>query len=116
MNNKELFPLNSELPESKDLKRMFSQYIRYWYLFVLGAALGLCAAFLYLRYYAVPQYVVSSTMLIKDDKGGQGLSNADALSDLTTFKSTRSVENEVEVLKSESIMERVVKELDLFTS
>jgi tyrosine-protein kinase Etk/Wzc len=116
MNNKELFPLNSELPESKDLKRMFSQYTRYWYLFVLGGALGLCAAFLYLRYYAVPQYVVSSTMLIKDDKGGQGLSNADALSDLTTFKSTRSVENEVEVLKSESIMERVVKELDLFTS
>jgi tyrosine-protein kinase Etk/Wzc len=115
-NNNELFPLNSEQPDSKDFKRIIRQYTRYWYLFVLGAALGLGIAYLYLRFYAVPQYVVSSTMLIKDDKGGQGLSNADALSDLTTFKSTRSVDNEIEVLKSASIMERVAKELDLFTS
>ncbi|RZJ58413.1 MAG: polysaccharide biosynthesis tyrosine autokinase [Hymenobacter sp.] len=115
-NNKELFPLSSEQPESKDFRRMIHQYTRYWYLFVLGAALGLGAAYFYLRYYAIPQYVVSSTMLIKDEKGGQGLSNADALSDLTTFKTTRSVDNEIEVLKSASIMERVAKELDLFTS
>ncbi|RZK34427.1 MAG: capsular biosynthesis protein, partial [Hymenobacter sp.] len=115
-NNKELFPLGSEQPESKDFKRIIHQYTRYWYLFILGAALGLGTAYLYLRYYAVPQYIVSSTMLIKDDKGGQGLSNADALSDLTSFKSTRSVDNEMEVLRSASIMERVAKELDLFTS
>jgi tyrosine-protein kinase Etk/Wzc len=115
-NNNELFPLSSEQPESKDFKRIVRQYTRYWYLFVLGAALGLGVAYLYLRFYAVPQFIVSSTMLIKDDKGGQGLSNADALSDLTTFKSTRSVDNEIEVLKSASIMERVAKDLDLFTS
>ncbi|RZK42727.1 MAG: polysaccharide biosynthesis tyrosine autokinase [Hymenobacter sp.] len=116
MDNKELFPLSSEQPESKDFKRIISQYSRYWYLFVLGASIGLGIAYLYLRFYAIPQYVVSSTMLIKDDKGGQGLSNADALSDLTTFKSTRSIDNEIEVLRSASIMERVAKELDLFTS
>ena len=114
--NKELFPLSSEKPDSKDFKRVIHQYTRYWYLFILSAALGLGAAYFYLRYYAIPQYVVSSTMLIKDEKGGQGLSNADALSDLTTFKSTRSVDNEMEVLRSASIMERVAKELDLFTS
>ncbi|RZK45100.1 MAG: polysaccharide biosynthesis tyrosine autokinase [Hymenobacter sp.] len=115
-NNKELFPLASEQPESRDFKRVLQQYSRFWYLFVLGAILGSGAAYLYLRFYAIPQYVVSSTLMIKDDKSTQGLSSADALSDLTTFKSTRSIDNEMEVLKSVSIMERVAKELDLYTS
>lgn len=115
MTNKEPFPLNSEQPD-KDLKRILLQYIRYWYLFLIGAVIGLGTAFLYLRYYSISQYIVSSTMLIKDDKNGQGLSSADAFNDLNTFKSTKNIDNEIEVLKSESIMERVVKELDLFTS
>ena len=116
MDNKELFPLNSEQPEAKDIKRILLHYVRYWYLFLIGSALGLGVAYFYLRYYAVPQYYVYSTLLIKDDKSGQSLSNADAFNDLTTFKSIRNIDNEIEVLKSESLMEKVVTELDLFTS
>jgi tyrosine-protein kinase Etk/Wzc len=116
MNNNELFPLESEQPQAKDLKRILQQYSRFWYLFVLGASIGLGLAFLYLKYYAVPQYMTYGTMLIKDDKSGQNLSNADAFADLSTFKSSRNIDNEIEILKSASIMDRVVKELDLFTS
>jgi tyrosine-protein kinase Etk/Wzc len=116
MHSKELFPLNYEHTKSQDLKGLVMQYTRYWYLFLLGTIIAVGIAIFYLRYYAVPQFIVSGTMLIKDDKGGQGLSNADALSDLSTFKSTRNIDNEIEVLKSRSLMERVVKELGLFTN
>jgi hypothetical protein len=116
MNNRELFPLAAEQPEAKDIKRLLLQYTRYWYWFILGAGLSLAATFLYLRYFAVPQYRVYSTLLVKDDKSGQGLSSADALSGLGTLKSSRNIENEMLVLRSQSLMERVVRELGLFTS
>ncbi|MBO0357498.1 polysaccharide biosynthesis tyrosine autokinase [Hymenobacter sp. BT186] len=116
MATNELFPLRSEQPEAKDIKRIISQYTRFWYLFLLGIAISIAIAFLYLRYYAVPQYNVYSTLLIKDDKSGQSLANADALNDLSSFKSTRNIDNETEVIKSKSLMRRVVSELGLATS
>ena len=116
MANEELFPLRSEQPEGKDVKRILLQYTRYWYLFLLGATLALGTAFLYLRYYAVPQYRVYSTLLIKDDKSGSGVSSAEALSDLSTFKSTRNINNETQVLTSKSLMTRVINELNLYAN
>jgi tyrosine-protein kinase Etk/Wzc len=116
MNNKELFSLETEKYEAKNMKIILLPYTKYWYLFLFGSILSLGMAFLYLHYTAVPQYKVYSTLLIKDDKNGQGLSNADALSDLSTFKSTSNVDNETEVLKSKRLMSRVVNELSLFIS
>ncbi|SFQ83576.1 GumC family protein [Hymenobacter arizonensis] len=115
MDSQELFSSDLSQAKAGDLKNIVLQYTRYWYLFLLGAVLSISVAFFYLRYYAVPQYIVSGTMLIKDDKSGQSLSNADALSDLNTFKATRNVDNEIEVLKSKGLMERVIRELDLVT-
>jgi tyrosine-protein kinase Etk/Wzc len=116
MATNELFPLRPEQPETKDIKRIISQYTRHWYLFLAGILLAVGVAFLYLRYYAVPQYNVYSTLLIKDDKSGKSLANADALNDLSSFKSTRNIDNETEVIKSKSLMRRVVSELGLATS
>ena len=113
--NEELFPLRSEQPEGKDIKGILVHYAHYWYLFVGGIALALVAAFLYLRYYTVPQYSVYSTLLIKDDNSGTGVSSSEALSDLSTFKSTRNIDNEIQVLTSKSLMNRVVNELGLYT-
>jgi tyrosine-protein kinase Etk/Wzc len=109
MEKEELFPLNSEQPEGKDLKSILLQYTRYWYLFLLGAVLALSTAFLYLHYYAVPQYRVYSTL-------GSGLSSADALNDLSTFKSTRNIDNETQILTSTSLMTRVINELGFNTN
>jgi tyrosine-protein kinase Etk/Wzc len=116
MANEELFPLSSEQPEGKNLKRILLQYTRYWYVFLVGAVLALSIAFLYLRYYAVPQYKVYSTLLIKDDKSGSGLSSADALNDLSTFKPARNIDNEMQILTSTSLMIRVINELGFYTN
>lgn len=113
MVNRELFPLNSEKTESIDLKKMLFKYLRYWYVFTIGTLLCLGIAFLYLRYYTVPLYRVNSTILIKDDNDGTGSAAAAAFSDLSMFKSSKNIDNEIEVLNSKSLMQRVVRELSL---
>ncbi|MBC6609127.1 polysaccharide biosynthesis tyrosine autokinase [Hymenobacter sp. BT188] len=114
--NDALFPLKSDQPDVKDIKQLLRQYSRHWYWFLLALTLSLGVAFLYLRYYAIPQYHVYSTLLVKDDKSGQSLSSADALTDLGSFKTTRNIDNEMQVLKSRTLMERVVSELGLSTT
>jgi capsular exopolysaccharide synthesis family protein len=113
MSNSEIFDVATEEVETTDIKLFLMRYVRYWYVFLLGIIISVGLAHLYLRYYAVPQYKVYSTMLIKDDENGQSLSNVDALSDLSSFKSHQSIDNQIEVLKSKGLMERVVSELDL---
>jgi tyrosine-protein kinase Etk/Wzc len=116
MNTSAIHNTANEQPEGGGIKLILSSYARYWYLFLIGTILSLAGAFLYLRYYAVPQYRVYSTMLIKDEKNGQSLSNVEALSDLSSFKSNQNIYNEVEVLKSKSLMRRVIDELNLSVS
>ena len=116
MSNQELFPLSSERNEAVDLKSAFSKYMRYWYLFLIGAVITIGIAYAYLRYYAVPEYYTSSLILIKDEKSESGTSSAMAINDPDLFKSSKNVDDEVEVLKSKTLMQRVIRELDLSIS
>ena len=113
MSDRELFPLKSERPDAKDLIDILAKYLKYWYLFLFGGILGLSAAYLYCLYYTVPQYSISSTILLKSDKGG---SDAGGLGDFNLIKSSKNINNEIEVLYSLSLMERVVRELGLSVS
>lgn len=106
--------MNIGQTEQKDLKHILSSYLRYWYLFVLGGAVGIGIGYLYLRY-ATPKYSISTTMLIKDDKAGGGLPTAGAAAgDFNILSAaTKNIDNEMIALKSTSLMERVMSELTL---
>ena len=84
--------------EELDLKGILVKYLKYWYWFVAGVVVCLSLAFLYLRY-ATPQYQISSTLLIKDDKNAPDLSGNVAFSDLDIFKSTKNIHNEIPEVK-----------------
>jgi tyrosine-protein kinase Etk/Wzc len=114
MTNSELFPLASERAASKSFGRLIGQYTRYWYLFVLSLGICLGAAYGYLKYYAVPEYSITSTILIKDDKGHQPSASEGFA--LNLFASSKNLNNEIEILESKSLMERVVKNLGLTTT
>jgi capsular exopolysaccharide synthesis family protein len=111
MNNKELFPLASEKQNHKDIGQLLAQYTKYWYWFVLSLALCLCSAYAYLKYYAVPEYSITSSLLIKDDK--PGATSADESFNLNLFASSKNLNNEIEILESISLMERVTQALGL---
>lgn len=115
MANTELFPLYSEQPASKNMQKIIQQYSKYWYIFVASILLCTSLAYFYVHYYAIPQFKVYSTVLIKDDKSDQASFSVDAVADLGKLKS-KNIDNEIEIFKSKSLMSRVIEELGLTTS
>lgn len=103
--------------EGKDgnVKDLLQRYLRNWKWFLLSLTVCLVAGFVYLRYQA-PMYDVSATILIKDDKKGTVPSELSAFEDLGILKGSNSIDNEIEILKSRSLMQRVVNELKLNVS
>lgn len=95
-----------------NLKEYISRYFRYWYLFPVFIVLALTGAFFYLQI-TQPVYSTKSTILIKEEKSIGG-SQGDILTEMSSeFGGNKVVENELEILKSQTLMEQVIKELGL---
>ena len=90
-------------------------YFKRWYIFILCITIFLAGAWLYLHY-ETPIYRISSTLLIIDDKKGDGLLKTTAFSDLNMFQGTRSVDNEIEILRSKDLLEQVFLKLNMGVS
>lgn len=96
------------------IRELFEGYLRYWYLFVLGVALAITGAYLYLRY-TTALYQSQATIIIKDDKSGSGL-ELSAFSDLGglfTKYNNNKIENELAIFKSKRIISEAIKSLSL---
>src|SRR5687768_4297645 len=94
-------------------KELLWKYIQYGWLFVLIITLSMLIAWLYLRY-TQPIYSVSSTLLIRNDnaKRGGGNSSQDMFADIALFESNTNKQNEILILSSRTMMERVVRSLE----
>jgi capsular exopolysaccharide synthesis family protein len=97
--------------EETSLGDLLYKFLPYWPLFVLLLIISLSAAWVYLRY-TMPVYETSATLLIKDDKSNTPANEMMQAFDL--FGSKKSVENEVEVLQSKTLMQEVAKNLHLY--
>lgn len=96
-----------------NLQEYLNRYLRYWYFFPIFFTLCLTIAFFYLQI-TPPVYSAKTSLLIKDEQKGLGGSQGDILSELSNqFGGNKLVENELEILKSQTLMEQVVKELSL---
>lgn len=104
--------------ESFNIYEIIFKYLVYWPWFVASVIVCLAVAFLYMRY-QTPVYNVSSAVLIKEmDPRQKAMSAANgalgALQDMGGFSMTSSFDNEVEILKSRTLISKVVKELGLY--
>lgn len=100
---------------SEDMKESVMKYLKYWYVFLIAIAISVAAAFLYLST-VTPKYKISSTLLMQDDKKGDGALKGTAFSDLNMFHTDKKVDNEMEVLRSRELIYKVLKSLSLETS
>ena len=98
---------------SVNLRAIVFRYLRNWYWFLLSVVVLLVAAYIYLQY-QTPFYKSQASLLIKDEK--KGLDQSSSLKELEAFSSKKVVENEIEILKSYTLMNQVVKQLDLGVS
>ncbi|RIV23416.1 polysaccharide biosynthesis tyrosine autokinase [Fibrisoma montanum] len=99
-----------ESDKAPNLRVVLMRYLRHWKWFVLSLGVALGGAYLYLQYQQ-PIYKVSTSLLIKDDK--KGLDGENILKEMDILKPKKVVENEVEVVKSFSLMDKVVSNLGL---
>jgi len=100
---------------SEDMKELVMKYLKYWYAFLIAIVISMAAAFFYLST-VTPKYKISSTLLMQDDKKGDGELKGTAFSDLNMFHTDKKVDNEMEVLRSRELIYKVLKSLSLETS
>ena len=96
--------------ESPSVRPVLMRYLRQWPWFVLSIALGLAGAHVYLLY-KQPTYRSQASLLIMDEK--KGTDQGSMLRELQVTSPKKVVENEIEILKSSTLMTRVVDKLHL---
>jgi len=94
-----------------DYGSLFKRILRNWYWFVLTVSIMTALAWLQLRY-ENPIYSASATMLVEEKTSGGGFSK-EALTQELGFETSYVIDNEIYVLRSRYLMERVVKLLNL---
>ena len=101
----------SELDEEKvNYQELLFKYIIHWPWFVVSVLACLIGAWVYLHF-QTPVYQVSASIMIKDDKKGGGGGSTSDLENLGIggmITSTQSIDNEIEVLRSKTILKEVV--------
>ena len=112
----------NEAQESKeeniDVKELLFKYLIHWPWFVGAVVVCLIAAWVYL-YTSTPVYNISATGLRKDDKKGGSagmLSGLESLGLDGMVSSSQNIDNEIEVLRSKTIVKEVVEDLGLYIS
>jgi tyrosine-protein kinase Etk/Wzc len=107
--------LNQRAGVEKSQKNIASQlwfkYFPYWPLFLLVFLGAVTAAWFKLRY-TTPMYESTATLLIKDEK--KGIDDSKIVESLNQLSTKKIIENEIEVIKSRSLMVEVVKNLHLY--
>jgi capsular exopolysaccharide synthesis family protein len=88
------------------------KFLRYWYLFIIAVAIALGVAYVYLKRYT-PIYRVTAELLLKDERT-QPRSNE--VMEQFDMLGGRNIDNEIQVLKSRPILEKVVKDLGIQVS
>ncbi len=101
--------------EEFDIRKIFSYAIAYWKLIVVSVVLCMVAAFAYLRV-AVPKYQVTAKILLQDKNKGSFSSSADMLADFGFQAQNTNAENEMEVMKSMSVVRGAVAKSGLNVS
>lgn len=91
--------------------RMWTRYVPYWPLFILFAILSTTAALIYLRY-STPMYQATASLIIKDEKKGN--EDSKLMESLNMINAKKIIENEIEVIKSRTVIDTVVYKLHLY--
>mgnify|MGYP000067649117 FL=1 len=102
---------NSPQEETIDIKALILKYAQYWYVFIISILFFGGIAFLNNRY-TVPEYSVSTTLLIRDDNNTQ-LGAENLLEGLELFSGKKNLKNEIVILRSYSLFDKVIEELNL---
>lgn len=94
-----------------NLKELIVKYLKKWYWFLISIIICISIAFTLLRY-SIPLYDVNSTIVIsqEDKLTSSGLSG---FKDLGLEQTQDKIENEIQILKSKTLIKNIVEKLNL---
>src|SRR5690606_35197976 len=101
---------NNQEKETNLFQLLMFRYYPYWPLFLVLAVVMVALAWGYLKI-TPPVYESTATILIKDEK--KGVENSAAIESLNIYTSKKIVENEIEVIRSKTLMQETVEKLNL---
>jgi len=102
---------NKAINQEKHLRDIIEPYLRRWKFIIFCLLAAIFLAVLYLRYTNY-EYKATATIKIKDDKDNNKLPEISAMQNYGLFKTDlNNVLDEIEVIKSRSLITSVVKEL-----
>ena len=100
--------------ENIDIKKFLFRILTNWYWFALSLFLTISSAYLISRY-SEPIYSVNATVIVRDEDKGGGLIGAERIIESADmFNNRKNIQNEIGVLKSYSLAQKVMRELDNF--
>lgn len=97
-----------------DIVPILLKYLSNWKWFVKSIIICLAIAVAFI-YFTLPTYLVSTSILFKDDHKGS-TSELNMTRDMGVVTRRNNADNEVEIMKKSLIAETVVKKLDLYTT
>lgn len=117
LEEKNILPVENQEEESINIYEIIFKYLAYWPWFVASVLVCLVGAFIYMRY-QTPVYNITSAVLIKEQnsKGSAAAGNSAmaALQEMGGFSMTNNFDNEVEILKSRTLIRKAVCDLNLY--
>lgn len=96
-----------------NLKTILSRFVwKYWYLYITLPIVGAVIAFLILRY-EVPIFRVQTKLLLKSEATNSEINEKAIFQGMDIPVISKNLENEMQILRSGSLMERVIDSLNL---
>lgn len=103
--------------ENIDWKALLFKCFLHWPWFLGSIVICIICAWMYLHF-ATPIYKTTASVLIKeeDKKNSKNMNGLSDLTQLGIFSSTQNFDNEIEVLRSKTLIKNVIEELNLNTN
>ena len=95
--------------QSIDIKQLVFIFLGHWYLFLMGVVIALAIAFVINRY-SPKVFRTSGTMLIRNAPTSY---DATAIMTRSSYSGTQVVDNEIAILKSYALTDRVVRKMNI---
>ena len=107
--------LKNPQSEGINLYGILLKYWVYWPWFVASIAICLTSTYIYLRYQQ-PVYNIKAAVLIKEQDATKNNNHSalSAIQDLGMISMTKNFDNELQILKSMTIVKKVVSDLELY--
>ena len=102
-------PRQANDEQNIDIKQILFTALHYWYLFAIAVAVALAIGYIVNRY-STKIYQTSGTVLIKEGRSGY---DATAIMTSSSFGNLQNLDNEMAILKSYTLTDRVVKKMGI---